>query len=233
MVAILTGMPAKKDTAKSLDKKEKILRTTLQLFLKKGSYTATSTTDICSAARIARPSLYHYFGSKRNLLFSLHMDHINKVLKPYLEKALSIDDPRERLAFMVRTYTRDVIGQYPELRFLIHDSLSIKDKYFKEVRQEWKKHYLLLRSTIEELQRQGWARKDVTPSWAALFMLGMMTWVTFWLDYDRKGQTDEIADSALQFVLHGLGSEAPKAAARKPTSPSARPPKKTSVSKKG
>jgi TetR/AcrR family transcriptional regulator, cholesterol catabolism regulator len=220
VVAILGDMAPRKDRAKSLEKKDKILRTTLQLFLKKGSYTATSTTDICSAARIVRPSLYYYFGSKRNLLFSLHMDHINKVLKPYLEKASSIEDPLERLTYMVEAFTKDVIGQYPELRFLIHDSLSIKDRYFKEVRQEWKKHYLLLRSTIEELQRQGRARKDVTPSWAALFMLGMITWVTFWLDYDRPEEVDKIADSAVEFVLHGL---AVKTAGVRKTGPRGRP----------
>lgn len=194
----------KKERAKSRESKEKILKTTMQLFLKKGGYTATSTTDICKAAKIARPSLYHYFGSKRNLLFSLHIEHIDRVLKPYLDRASSIEDPLERLAYMIRTFTRDVIGRYPELRFLIHDTLAIKDRYFRDVRKEWKRHYLLLRSTIGQLQDQGRARKDMSPSYAALFMLGMMTWGTFWFDFDRRDQIDEIAKGAVDFVLEGL-----------------------------
>jgi hypothetical protein len=36
-------------------------------------------------------------------------------------------------------------------------------------------------------------------------MLGMMTWVTFWLDYDRPEEVDKIADSAVEFALSGLG----------------------------
>ena len=194
----------KKERAKSREAKEKILRTTTRLLLKKGSFMAVSTTDICKAAKIARPSLYNYFGSKRNLLYSLHLDHMEKVLRPYLDEASSIDDPLTRLIFMVRTFTGDVIGRYPELRFLIHDTLAIKDRYFKDVRKEWKRHYLLLRSTISQLQDQGKARKDMSASYAALFMLGMMTWGTFWFDFDRRDHIDEIAKGAVDFVLEGL-----------------------------
>ncbi len=194
----------KKERAKSREAKEKILRTTTRLLLKKGSFMAVSTTDICKAAKIARPSLYNYFGSKRNLLYSLHLDHMEKVLRPYLDEASSIDDPLIRLIFMIRTFTGDVIGRYPELRFLIHDTLAIKDRYFKDIRKEWKRHYLLLRSTISELQDQGKARKDMSPSHAALFMLGMMTWGTFWFDFDRRDRIDEIAKGAADFILEGL-----------------------------
>ena len=194
----------KKERVKSREAKEKILRTTTRLLLKKGSFMAVSTTDICKAAKIARPSLYNYFGSKRNLLYSLHLDHMEKVLRPYLDEASSIDDPLTRLTFMVRTFTGDVIGRYPDLRFLIHDTLAIKDRYFKDVRKEWKRHYLLLRSTISQLQDQGKARKDMSASYAALFMLGMMTWGTFWFDFDRRDRIDEIAKGAVDFVLEGL-----------------------------
>ena len=215
-VGILREMAQKKERTKTQEKKEKILRATLQLMLKKGSHTGASTTDICDAARIARPSLYHYFGSKRNLLLSIHIDHITRVLKPYIEKASAIDDPLERLTYMVRTFTGDVIGRYPELRFLIHDTLATKDRFFIQVRQEWKEHYLLLRRTIVELQDRNLARKEMNPSSSALFMLGMMTWVTFWLDYDRPEEVDKIADSAVEFVLRGLalGSLEEKAPSR-------------------
>jgi AcrR family transcriptional regulator len=74
----------------SQKKRDRIIQTTTHLLLKKGSSSATSTTDICSAARLARPALYHHFGSKRNLRLSVQMDHIEKTLKPYLAEAHSI-----------------------------------------------------------------------------------------------------------------------------------------------
>lgn len=189
----------------SQKKREKIIQTTMQLLLKKGSSSSTSTTDICTGAHLTRPTLYHYFGSKRNLLLSVHMESIDSVLRPYLEKAASIIDPLDRLTYMIRTYTKDIICLHPELRVLIHDTLTTKDKYFKEVREVWKRHYLLLRDTITALQSEGKMLSDVRPSWAALFVLGMITWTTYWFDYTRKDEIENIADAALRLILHGLG----------------------------
>jgi len=189
----------------SQKKKEKIIQTTMQLLLKKGSSSSTSTTDICAGAHLTRPTLYHYFGSKRNLLLSVHMDSIESVLRPYLENAATIADPLERLTYMIRTYTKDIVCLHPELRVLIHDTLTTKDKYFREVREVWKRHYLLLRDTINSLQSEGKMLSDVRPSWAALFVLGMITWTTYWFDYTRKDEVDHIADAALQLILNGLG----------------------------
>ncbi|HVN96204.1 MAG TPA: TetR/AcrR family transcriptional regulator [Syntrophorhabdaceae bacterium] len=180
------------------------MQATIRLLLKKGGAVFASTTDICRAAGLTRPTLYHYFGSKRNLLLSVHMEAIGRDLKPYMAEALTMGDPLERLKFMVGAYARDIC-LHPELKILIHDTLTMKDRYFREVRGEWKKHYILLRDTIIELQSKGTVNNGIKPSWAALFVLGMLTWVTYWFDYDRKDKIDEIAELAQEFVLHGLG----------------------------
>ncbi len=200
-------MPIGKREKESRRKRDKIINTTMQLLLKKGSSGSASTTDICAAARLTRPTLYHYFGSKRNLLLSVHMESIERTLRPYMEKAASMVDPSQRLIFMIRTYTEEIICLHPELRVLIHDSLMMKDKYFREVKDVWKKHYILLRDTIIQLQSEGRIDDSVKPAWAALFVLGMLTGETFWFDYDRKADIARIADQAERLVLHGLGNK--------------------------
>lgn len=196
--------PTKRQQA-SQKKKAKIIQTTLDLLLKKGNVASTSTTAVCTGAKVTRPTLYHFFGSKRNLLLSVHLEAIESTLKPYLEKAAAIEDPLTRLTFMIRTFTKDVICLHPELRVLIHDTLSMKDKHFREIREAWKTHYLLLRDTIVELQKAKKISADVKPSWATLFVLGMLTWTTYWFDYERKTDIERIADQAVQLVFHGLG----------------------------
>jgi len=183
--------------------RSRIIQTTIQLLVKKGGTASVSTTDICAAAKLTRPTLYHYFGSKRSLLLAVHKKTLARDLLPYFAEAVSIDDPLQRFCFMIRTYAR-AIGLHPELRVLIHDTLARKDKYFREVRQEWKQHYVLLRDTIGDLRSEGRIKSDIRPSWGALFVLGMLTWATYWFDYGRKENIDQIAESALQFVLHGL-----------------------------
>ncbi len=185
-------------------KRADIMQKAMKLFMAKG-FDATSTNDICAAAKLTKPSLYHYFESKNHLLFSVHMRAINEILHPYMKEVTAIEEPQERLEAMVTGYSEQICS-HPELRFILHGSLLIKDKYFQEIRDEWKKFYVLLRETISELQSQGKINSKLRPSWAALHMLGMMTWMTYWFDYKTKDQMGAIVDATLEMILHGVSS---------------------------
>ena len=182
--------------------KEKILKKATDLFLEKGFH-GTTTHEICQAAKINAPTLYYYFKNKQDLFLACHMKDLQENLKPFFVEAEAIDDPNERLLFMIDRFTK-LICSNPELRVLIHETLSMKDKDFKLVRKEWRKHYQLLETSISELQSEGTARKDIKSSWAALLLLGTMTWITFWFDYSRKNEIDQLADTVRKLVLHGL-----------------------------
>jgi AcrR family transcriptional regulator len=182
--------------------KDAILDVAMKLFLEKG-YNATSTSDICIGADISKPTLYYYFQNKRHLFFSCHMRSIQEVLKPYIEKAGTVKDPKERLTFMIGEFTR-IICLNPELKVLIHETMSMRDKYFDKIKKEWKRHYLLLRDTIEELQSSKKSSSPLKPSREALLLLGMMTWITFWFDYSRRDEVDAVAESAIDLACYGL-----------------------------
>ena len=131
------------------------------------------------------------------------MRSIDEQLNPFLDQASAIADPDRRIRFMIRDFTR-IICKNPELKVLIHETMSIKDQYFKKIRVVWKKHYLLLKTTIAELQEKKLIGIELSPSRAALFLLGMMTWTTFWFDYKQTQEADNVAETALSFALNGL-----------------------------
>lgn len=187
---------------KRTERRDEILNVAIRLFLEKG-YTATSTNDVCREANISKPSLYYYFDSKRRLFYACHMRAIRQDLEPYLDRAESIQDPRERIEFMVRGFT-NIICKCPELRILIHETFSIKDQYFREIRSVWKRHYTLLKETISELQAEKAIAMTLKPSKAALFLLGMMTWITFWFDYESTRNNNNVTDAAWKFAAEGL-----------------------------
>jgi AcrR family transcriptional regulator len=184
----------KKETKKSAEKKNQILHAALDLFLKKGYY-GTSTSEICLLTGINKASLYYYFESKKDLFLSLHTNSIDTLLKPYLKEASAIEDPKLRFEYMIEQYTR-MVCRYPELGVLIHGSLTA-DEDFETIRKEWKKHYLLLRETIKELQRKKEVNLDLNCSYSALMLLGMVTWITFWFKFDHSDRMDQIAECAL------------------------------------
>jgi len=185
--------------------KNRIIDAARKVLIKKGNSASVSTTKVCAAAKLTRPTLYHYFRSKRELLIAVHVASMERDLKPYIDKAAAIGDPIERLVFMVRTYMRDIICVYPELKVLIHDTLTIKDKRFSQVTGEWRRHYFLLRDTIEQIRSNGNISLTVNPSLTALFLLGMLTWTTYWFDFEQKNGVEEVANQAEQLVMNALG----------------------------
>jgi len=185
-------------------KRSFIMQKAVNLFMAKG-FEGTSTNDICVAAKLTKPSLYHYFESKNHLLFCIHKRSQEEVARPYINEVTSITEPGKRLEAMIRGYAR-MICSHPELRFMLHGSLTIfRDKRFVEIRQEWKKFYILIRDTISELQSIGRISQELRPSWVSLQILGMITWTTFWFDYKRRDQIDQLADSMVEMAFHGIG----------------------------
>jgi AcrR family transcriptional regulator len=65
-----TGNSADAVNVKPATSVERILSTALDLFAVKG-YDATAVREICEAAGITKPTLYHFFGSKEGVLQAL------------------------------------------------------------------------------------------------------------------------------------------------------------------
>lgn len=62
-----------------MENKNNILVTALRLFAAKG-YDAVGVQEIVEASGITKPTLYHYFGSKRGLLDALLEDYFNNLI---------------------------------------------------------------------------------------------------------------------------------------------------------
>jgi AcrR family transcriptional regulator len=103
---------------------DRILKSALELFSERG-YEATSVREICEAAGITKPTLYHFYGSKEGVYRAL----VEGALKRFhgdMSRALAgAGTVREQLARMARAYL-DAALRDPQLaRFLmslIHSS---------------------------------------------------------------------------------------------------------------
>jgi AcrR family transcriptional regulator len=188
-------MPKSDNKAKAL-RKEAIMKAAMSVFVIHG-YSGTSTTEICEAGHVNKATLFYYFGSKRNLFSDIHKKYLADILEPFMDAASQLEDPYERYIFLIREFTK-IVCKHPELRMLIHETLSIRDSYFDQIREKWKRHYLLLRDTISELQSQRRFDPDLKPSWTALLLLGMVTWITFWFDYSREDENDEVVETTVK-----------------------------------
>lgn len=78
------------------DNRAELMDCALELFAAYG-YDGAGVQNVCEAAAVTKPTLYHYFHSKRGLLEALMEDRIGDLLLPLAELAKASGDAREPL----------------------------------------------------------------------------------------------------------------------------------------
>ena len=90
------------------DNRAELMDCALELFAAYG-YDGVGVQNVCEAAAVTKPTLYHYFHSKRGLLEALMQDRIGDLLSPLAELAKTDGDARETLklaAAITMTFAR-------------------------------------------------------------------------------------------------------------------------------
>src|SRR5688572_26589245 len=96
---------------------ERILRSALDLFAKKG-YDATSVREICEAARITKPTLYHFYKSKDGLYRALVEGTLQEFERGLVAELEMPGTTVERLQRVARLYFAQARGHRQLMRFL-------------------------------------------------------------------------------------------------------------------
>jgi AcrR family transcriptional regulator len=94
--------------------REKILTVALDLFASRG-YDAVGIQEIVDAAGITKPTLYHYFGSKRGLLDSLleeRFTELNRVVREAADYQHNVMGTLDRVAEAYFRFARDNSAWY-------------------------------------------------------------------------------------------------------------------------
>lgn len=178
----------------------------LDLFVKNG-YDATSMAMIAKASGMSQGNLFHYCLSKENLLYSIHLDYLQKHFIPFLEEAEQLSSAMDRIAFVLRKVTLLNTSSRAS-RVLLHEIHNLNKVHYNEVTTIWRRAYELFRSTVEELQEAGRARK-FRSSFLTFLAFGMPFFTIYWWDYSRQNNAEELAEVVAQTFLNSLTPEAP------------------------
>jgi AcrR family transcriptional regulator len=108
----------------TLRSNDRILKKALELFSEKG-YDATSVREICEAAGITKPTLYHFYGSKEGVYRAIVDGALERLQADVLLALSGEGSLHDRLVRMAQTYV-EATRREPDLaRFvmaLIHNS---------------------------------------------------------------------------------------------------------------
>lgn len=184
----------------------RILQTALALFSEKG-YDATSVREICEAAGITKPTLYHFFGSKDGVYRAL-VEGALEDFQRTIERAVEPPGTAlERLQRVARGYFDSAMRQRELVRLilaLVHNPSSGAPatdfpRFYERIVQ-------LVAGVVDEGVRAGELAEGPADVRMLVFMGALGEAVCGNLIVGRPWLSDELADTLVETIVGGWRS---------------------------
>jgi AcrR family transcriptional regulator len=218
----MDNQPEFKGLDKSL-RKQKIIDTAAALFHQQG-FASTTLDDVSKELGISKAALYHYVGSKDELLSIIYTQAFDNIFKDTYEISGMDLPPDEKLRRIIRNHIHNIIiKDLSMFSVYFSEESQLPEKDFKKIREEKKKYTRI----VEKIIGEGISEclfKGVDPVLEAYAILGMCNWIYKWYNPATTNYTPEqIADQFIALLEDGYlsrqrreGSTAkPSASARK------------------
>ncbi len=193
----------RKSSANFEARRNEIVRLAAKLFARYG-YHATSMAQLEEATGLGRGALYHYIGSKEELLFYIHEQFINPLLtetEKILQEHLAAE---EALRAFSRTLMREIANYRDEVTVFFHEWRSFTDHSLWEVIREKRRSFERILATILDRGIQEGVFEIANKKLAILAFLGMYNYSYQWLNVDGPSTPQEIADTFCNLFLEGV-----------------------------
>ncbi|MDT4934913.1 MAG: hypothetical protein QOK11_2805 [Pseudonocardiales bacterium] len=181
-------------------KQRSILDTAAELFASKG-VDRTSMDDIGRGCGLEKPSLYHYFKSKKAILagvLSLGVDDL--IQDAYAVMAADIADPAVKLERLLHSHSRNFDRKLPHVKVFLLESRSLDAPERQKYLDRRREYEQIIVDTIHEGQEQGVFRSgDATI--LAYGILGMFNWMVQWYDPSRSMSAEQIGRTLVEAAL--------------------------------
>ena len=186
------------------DKREAILRAATRVFAENG-YFNSKVADVARVAGVADGTVYLYFKSKEEILHSIFERNTSEAINEGREELSKITDPREKLRRIARHHL-ERLGADRDLAVVFQVELRGSTKFMEEFSAAGLAEYLkLLREVIEEGQRAGVFRGDLSAKLAAKILFGALDeMATNWILSKRRYKLAPMADRVLEIFFDGV-----------------------------
>jgi TetR/AcrR family fatty acid metabolism transcriptional regulator len=190
-------------TAREL-KHDKILRAATEVFANKG-YFAARMTDVAKAAEVADGTLYLYFDGKEHLLLSIFDDVLSRSIDRLEREIENLDDPIAKLRVMVKLHL-EILGSDRALAHVLQIETRHSRRFMSLFTRGKLGEYLnLVREIIEEGQRVGAFRSDISPGLATNVVFGAVDeLVMSWILTDQPSDLVRHTEPLLEILIRGM-----------------------------
>jgi AcrR family transcriptional regulator len=207
-VAAMPGTEASKDSRRSANwqsRREAIVDTSAPLFAKNG-YHATGITELCEANDLGKGALYHYIGSKEELLAAIHDRVIDEVMIGADRVADAGGSPSAQLE-MLGDELLDVIHRYPDhVWVFLHEFPALTGERATRFRKRRRAYEQRVEAVFQAGVASGEFR-ELDPWLTTRAWLGMHNYTYLWLKAGGRLSARDVAKPFAEIFMRGIQAQ--------------------------
>jgi AcrR family transcriptional regulator len=183
-------------------RRQAIVDTSARVFARSG-YHATGIAELCTANELGKGALYHYIGSKEELLAAIHDRVMDEVMASAERTAVAGGTPPEQLT-MLGDELLDIIARYPDhVWVFLHEFPALTGERAEQFRQRRHAYEQRVEAILQAGIDSGDFR-DVEPRLTALAWLGMHNYTYLWLKPKGKLSAHDVAQRFADIFIGGI-----------------------------
>ncbi|GAA2307411.1 TetR family transcriptional regulator [Streptomyces violaceusniger] len=182
---------------------QRLLAAATRLFAERG-YDRTSVQEIVEAAGVTKGALYHYFGSKDDLLHEIY----GRVLRLQQERLDAFADADAPVETRLRDAAADVvvttIENLDDATIFFRSMHQLSPEKHKQVRAERRRYHERFRALIEEGQRAGVFSSRTPADLVVDYHFGSVHHLGTWYRPGGRWAPQEVADHLADLLMRAL-----------------------------
>jgi AcrR family transcriptional regulator len=184
--------------------KEKIKKSAIKLFYKKG-YFATSMSTIARATGIRKSSIYHHYSTKEEILLDIFRTTINDLQDALRTRLDAAAGASERMQAAIYCHVIFHIERQKEAIIADSELRGLTAKNYKEIIQMRDDYEKKIQRVLEEGLAEG-VFVDLDIKVISYAILSMCTTVCTWFNKSGRLSKEDVADIYSVFILKGLAA---------------------------
>lgn len=182
----------------------RVRKAAVRLFATKGFH-GTGIRELAQAAKLSSASLYHYMGTKEELLAEIMWDCLERLLSAAMLATTDVTDPQEKLGRLVALHVIAHAVQAKETAVVDNELRSLQPKIRRRVIAQRDAYERLWAETIEEGHAQGVFTAD-PDGVTRRALLEMCSGVARWYSPRGKLPLTALAERYAALALRALGA---------------------------
>jgi AcrR family transcriptional regulator len=198
--AELSGEPQR--SQRWIPRREDIIDTSAPVFARRG-YHATGIAELCEANDLGKGALYHYIGSKEELLAAIHDRVMDEVMQG-ADRVGASEGTAAELLEMLGDELLDTITRYPDhVWVFLHEYPALTGERAEQFRLRRHAYEQRVEGILEVGIKSGEFR-DIDPKLTARAWLGMHNYTYLWLKASGSLSSHQVARAFADIFIHGI-----------------------------